>query len=333
MKLSYIIPVFNIKEYLPQCIESVLSQSLDDCEIILIDDGSTDGSGLICDEYSARFSNIISLHIKNSGPSVARNAGLKISKGEYVWFIDGDDYITGDFSNELYTFATENNLDILRFSYKLSNDEEPVNLVFEDRKIYSREELKPFLYHSNTDRLLIYAWRNIYKRDFLLNNNIKFSEDLKMIEDPPFNMECLSKCNRFCAIKKTVYCYRIRNNSLQRTKFVKDYDLTVLKQCELKNKFFNDAFGKSKEYDCDSAEFTVKVLLPLMLKNIYNGENNNKIYELKRIRKSKMIKKSFEDYNIELFKSRSLDWVATKLLKLNLFFPVHLICKYILYKK
>lgn len=91
--LSFIIPVYNVEAYLKKCINSILEQSGADCEVILVDDGSTDGSGLICDDFSEKNTNVRVLHQKNSGHSVARNAGLKMAVGEYVSFIDSDDYI------------------------------------------------------------------------------------------------------------------------------------------------------------------------------------------------------------------------------------------------
>ena len=111
-KISVIVPVYNVEKYLRKCIESILNQTFREFELILVDDGSTDSSGKICDEYALKDSRIKVIHKENGGASSARNAGLDVAKGEYIGFVDSDDWIEMDMYGELYRLIKENNTDI-----------------------------------------------------------------------------------------------------------------------------------------------------------------------------------------------------------------------------
>ena len=115
MKFSIIIPVYNVEKYLKKCLTSIVQQNFNDYELILVDDGSTDMSGKICDEFEEKYNNIIVMHISNSGVSNARNKGLEIARGEYIWFVDSDDYIRDNIMTFLYDTAVCNDSDIVAF--------------------------------------------------------------------------------------------------------------------------------------------------------------------------------------------------------------------------
>ena len=332
MKISFLIPVYNLEQYLPDCLESILSHSFSGCEIILVDDGSTDKSPEICDKYASDYGNVSVFHIKNSGVSAARNVALKYAKGEYVFFFDGDDYLVNDNISKLYETAKENNLDILHNTYYCTANDEVSKLSFTENKLYAHEDMLPQINVANMNRILIFAWRNLYKKSFLTENGILFSEELRIAADPVFNMNCFVKCKRFMAVNMPVYCYRIREQSIQRVKYKKDYYSALQKQWELKNKYFHEGFSDSTEYDKDSAEFTIKVLLPIMLGNEYENHRKNRYKILKNIANSEMLIQSFKNYDIRNFKSRSLDWLMTYFMYKKLYFGAHLICNFILYK-
>lgn len=111
-KISIIIPIYNVEKYLPICINSILNQTFKDFELILVDDGSTDSSGKLCDEYAKQYKNIVVIHKKNSGPSDARNEGIKIAKGDYLTYIDSDDYVTNDCLETLLRLVINYDADI-----------------------------------------------------------------------------------------------------------------------------------------------------------------------------------------------------------------------------
>ena len=121
--LSIIVPIYKVEQYLSKCIESLLNQDLspEDYEIILVDDGSPDRCGKICDEYAATFSNIRVVHRANGGLSAARNSGIETAQGQYIQFVDSDDYLEPEVLKTLVTKMETDNLDILRFNYQNVN--------------------------------------------------------------------------------------------------------------------------------------------------------------------------------------------------------------------
>ena len=121
-KVSLVIPMYNVEKYLPECIESAQNQTLKDIEIILVDDGSPDNSGKIADEYAKKDERITVIHQQNKWLGAARNAGLKIAKGEYISCIDADDYLSLDFCEKLYDFSVKHLLDILIYPTYLTDD-------------------------------------------------------------------------------------------------------------------------------------------------------------------------------------------------------------------
>ncbi len=337
MKLSYIIPVYNVEKYINECIDSILGQSFDGYEIILVDDASPDNCPRICDEYAEKYPEIIRvIHKSNAGPAAARNDGLKIATGDYVWFFDSDDILTGDCVNEIYETAFKNNVDILQLSfmsfYDGKNDSYKTESVFEYGKVIRHKELTKYVARSNTERSVIFAWRNIYRRAFLNNSNVLFDQSLKMLEDPAFNTLAFLKAESFAAADIPIYAYRIRKDSLQRKKYVKNYDTVMEYQWRLKRKYFRENSDNDGLFYKDLAEFTIKTNLPVLLSNIYYNKIDGRYGLLKRIGNSEMLRTSFDEYDINEFKSKSLDWWATLFIKKRLYLPAHLICKNILYK-
>lgn len=332
MKISYIIPVYKVEEYLPQCMESILSQKFDDYEIILIDDESPDGCPQICDDYAKKYPDIVKvIHQKNTGWVKAKNAGIRVAKGDYLILADSDDFFIEDRIEELYSIAVKNNLDILHNSYSSHNDFSG-NIVktvpeLELNHLYTHEELEKELCHAHEKFLLAFVWRNLYKREFLINNNIFFDENLRMVADAPFDMLAFSKAERFMAVDIPNYRYRIREGSLQRQKFIKDYDKMLNYQWTQKRKNFSENCHASKDFDRDIAIYTIISLLPMLMSRAYSNNVPEKYDVLKRVGKSEMMRQSFKDYDINEFRSRSLDWIMTWLIKHKLFFPAHLICK------
>lgn len=176
MTLSIIIPVYNIGPYIQRCVDSIINQKRSDieAEIILVDDGSTDTSGVICDKLSDRYDNIVVIHQPNGGQSDARNHGLGKATGDYVWFVDGDDYIEDDSLEQLSAFIGQSP-DIISISYKQ---------LFDDGTI---EECVSEINQSNTSfsgidalsRLgAIPAWASIFRCRFLLENKLYFAKGI-----------------------------------------------------------------------------------------------------------------------------------------------------------
>ena len=188
--ISVIVPIYNVEEYLPACIESILNQTYRDLEILLIDDGSTDNSGKICDEYAEKDKRCIVIHQQNKGLSGARNTGLDNAKGEYISFIDGDDYIHPQMLEILYEALLKGDYDFSMALYKEVYAKEQIQLI----SSYSfneicRDQLMYGLYNSsnknNTYREMNFhaVWNKLYRRELI--NNTYFTS--LSAEDTVFN--------------------------------------------------------------------------------------------------------------------------------------------------
>lgn len=183
--ISIIVPVYNVEQYLNQCVESVLIQTFTDYELILVDDGSTDSSGSICDEYVKIDDRVKVLHKKNGGLSSARNAGLLISKGEYVVFIDSDDYwLETDFLKSLYDKCYNCNYDVIRGEYNVVDAEGNYlrTSFIEGKKEFEDSIFSPYDMMATVIKGGYFSWLFVIKckiaQKVLFNENVKFQEDI-----------------------------------------------------------------------------------------------------------------------------------------------------------
>lgn len=211
-KLSIIIPVYNIEKYLTRCINSITTQNTNECEIILVDDGSTDSSTAICDSYSKQYDYIHTIHQTNQGNSCARNIGINKAKGDYIWFIDGDDYIEHNALNIILNQISSNS-DIYIINhinlYQSHSIEYQISFPHE-KKISGIECLKR--------NGAIQAWVSICKRDFLIHNGIFFTKGIYH-EDFEFSIRLYSLAKTVEHINKPLYYYICdRNGSIMNQK-------------------------------------------------------------------------------------------------------------------
>lgn len=217
MKLSVIIPVYNVEEYLKKCLDSFVNQTEKDIEIICVDDGSTDNSLNILKEYENKYQNLHIYCQENQGGGVARNTGLKHANGEYVYFFDSDDWAELNLCEDVYKIATENQKpDIIKFhgySFSMKN-----NLIYKEINIKSIPNYiynKIINFEEYCDELLKYTaipWNSFYKREFLISNNIEFS-NLKCGNDISFFIDTLIKAKTIYAINKFYLYHRTNINS------------------------------------------------------------------------------------------------------------------------
>lgn len=216
IKVSVIIPVYNVEKFLRDCIESVINQTLSDIEIICINDGSPDNSIDILNEYASIDPRITVISQENRGVSVARNRGMRLAKGKYLYFIDSDDKLLDpDALEVLYTKAEEKNTDILIATSVYYSQ---LTGKYERRPVHTQvdklaEEFgdRVFNYHD-LDKYLFYIpvtiWDKLYRRSFLIDNNIFFIEGL-IFEDNPFLFETMLKAQRVCVLNRPIYQYNI----------------------------------------------------------------------------------------------------------------------------
>lgn len=203
MKLSIVIPAYNVEQTLERCVESVLRQKFRDFQVILVDDGSTDRSGEICDELSKRDHRIQVVHQPNKGLSAARNAGIKKSKGEYITFIDSDDYIHGDTLKPL--------MDILAIHHEYDFIEYPVDQYVgkrgKQRRLFFRQQqfndMRTYWYETEAFKHA-YAWNKIYRRE--LFQDVKFPVGMKF-EDIHTLPRLLENCRTVATVNEGLYYY------------------------------------------------------------------------------------------------------------------------------
>lgn len=215
--VSVIIPVYNVEQYLKQCLDSVINQTYKNLEIILVDDGSTDNSGKICDEYALKDTRIKVIHKDNGGLSDARNTGLKIATGEYITFIDSDDDIELDMVEYLYSVLIKFNCKMSVCTHnviKNNRTKKSFNLK-EDFKLSSFDCIKKMLYHDGTDTS---AWAKLYKKD--LFENIMYPKG-KLFEDIATTYKLFIKSDEIASGHLAKYNYKIRSNSIVRKSFTK----------------------------------------------------------------------------------------------------------------
>lgn len=208
--ISIIIPVYKVEIYLEKCIQSVINQTYENLQIILVDDGSPDNCGKICDEYAQKDHRIEVIHKSNGGLSDARNKGLEIAKGEYIGFVDSDDYIEADMYEVLYNLLKQYNADVSICNfYTVSQGKITIKNADNGIKEYNRIEiLKEVLLDKNIQS---YAWNKLYKKE--LFDEIKYPVG-KKYEDIGTTFYLLEKCNKVVVIGKPEYYYINRQDSI-----------------------------------------------------------------------------------------------------------------------
>ena len=208
--ISIIIPVYKVEKYLEKCIQSVINQTYENLQIILVDDGSPDNCGKICDEYAKKDHRIEVIHKSNGGLSDARNKGLEIAKGEYIGFVDSDDYIELDMYEVLYNLLKQYNADVSICNfYTVSQGKITIKNADNGIKEYNRIEiLKEVLLDNNIQS---YAWNKLYKKE--LFDEIKYPVG-KKYEDIGTTFYLLEKCNKVVVTGKPEYYYINRQDSI-----------------------------------------------------------------------------------------------------------------------
>ena len=267
IKVSIIVPVYNVENYLNRCIDSIINQTYKNLEIILVDDGSTDNSGKICDEYKKIDSRIKVIHKTNGGLADARNAGLKIYTGDYVCFVDSDDYVVSNAIEEYTKKAVYNNSDVvvcgmerISIRYGVENKEIFIpqygDCIIDESNI--KEELWKPLYYGDEKKLtcMISACTKFIKAEFLNSHNLLFNPERKRSEDWEFSLELYARKPKIVFINLPLYVY-FRDFSRKTLSF--SIDRNAFKFLQKSDAFYKKYFDfvdfSSKQYSkmfCDS---------------------------------------------------------------------------------
>lgn len=299
-KVSIIVPVYGVEKYIDKCLDSLVKQSLKEIEIIVVNDGTKDNSQKIIDKYVKKYPDKIKSYIKeNGGQGSARNYGLKKAMGEYIGYVDSDDFVEKDMYKKLYNKAKDDNYDIVVCgNYNVSED-------------YQNKNIDTFINNYNTDLENIFfgkmaVWNKIYKRDVLIKNKLEFKEKV-WYEDLAFTIKAIINSNTFAFINEPLYDYLIREGSTMNNS-------NVARNLEILDAFddiLNYIKHNKKEEHLEKIEFlaidhiyisaivrvlkadtdnkikkeTINKLIDYMNKNFPNYKNNEYINTLSRNRK------------------------------------------------
>ena len=245
-KLSIIVPVYKVEPYIHKCVDSILNQTFTDFEIILVDDGSPDNCGKICDEYAQKDKRVRVIHKENGGLSDARNAGIDVAVGKIIGFVDSDDWIEAYMYAEMLSYMEENNLDIVCAD---TNQVKEGKVKFKPRysknKIWSRNEAVCEILNGTLDNA---AWNKIYKRNVI--GDVRYPKG-RIYEDVATTYKFISNSQKVGYISKAYYNYLKRKGSIvasgfnsksrydcflgyrERLNFAKEHNLECINDCEL----------------------------------------------------------------------------------------------------
>lgn len=326
--ISIIIPVYNCENYLGKCLESIINQKYSNFEVIIVDDGSTDNSFDVYNYYQEKDTRIKVIKQKNGGVSKARNVGINNSIGEYIFFIDADDTIKEDMLAIMHKSAVENDGDIVFTGFEVrgsnlrKNDTNTLKKCCDGKSstVITNEEAIIRTISTNPDEILYgYIWRNLYKAEILRENNIRFSEGIKISEDFMFIIEVLDKCKNVVIIPDELYIYNINDSSVT-SKYIDTLhnDMYFINQWifnNICNKYINTIDGY---YCCVSNTYLCTIQNICRSGSPYSLKESIKLaYKLKKEYKYKdIINKIWKQKN----KFRKKAWVAFVLFKFNLDF-------------
>lgn len=284
-KVSIVIPVYNVEEYLRECLDSVVNQTLRDIEIICIDDGSTDNSSQILAEYQSKETRLQVISQKNGGQSKARNAGLDVATGEYIYFLDSDDYIKTNAMEILYTTAATNELEILYFDSEVIYENDILRNEFSEfSTAYNRKkEYKGVFDGKNLfcrlimdNAYVVQPCMQFVKREYLEEKHIRFLEGI-IYEDNLYTFESILQADRVAHIKDKLYVRRIRLNSTMTDNKIRFFHFYSIFMCYIKMLQFSYSVPQQQILE----KAIVKVLSGIFrsAQNKYNSISHYNLFE------------------------------------------------------
>ncbi len=217
--ISIIIPVYNVEKYIAECLDSIICQDCKDCEIILVDDGSTDNSLSICEYYCRKYKNIIFIHKENGGVSSARNVGINMAKGKFISFVDADDWVESNYIQTLKSYIkNEDAADIIFFSmFLISQNGEKNKITLEPTNCKERTAVEDAIFslrYAGERDTFGWTWDKIFKKDIIQNKHIRFQEEVHFREDELFTLEFCRYITTLQITAEPLYNYRIRKDGL-----------------------------------------------------------------------------------------------------------------------
>ena len=325
--ISVVIPVYNTsKEYLEPSLKSTIIYNKS-VEVIIVDDGSKNEQTIeLCDKFAEQNDNVSVFHIENAGVSSARNFGVQMAKGEYVLFLDSDDELTSDAFEQLLNTVSEKAVDIVLFDYYKAFDNRIAEIKYSNQnKLFLNENCYEILKDSLVvEKSLALCWGKIFKRSFLIQNNLAFNKDLVAAEDADFAISCYSVAKSIFYLSKTLYKYNVFQESAVRT-FKKDMPEQYIKS-------MNHIIDVIKETNNNELlkyvyNFSLYHLLLIIVNNVFSKKNTatlrEKYRQLNNIGNNKCFSEAIKYLDYSLFsKTRA---ITLFFYKHGLYFPLYLI--------
>jgi len=271
--VSVIVPVYKVEKYLHRCLDSILAQSYKNLEIILVDDGSPDNSGAICDEYAQKDSRIKVIHKQNGGLSSARNAGLEIATGSYISFVDSDDWLDFKFIETLRNAMIETDVDMTACAFcRTKGDIAKRNKFERNSKIVKDRYFAVFDEKSYAG----YACNKLFKKEIIEKYNLRFDEKIFNGEDFPFTLEYVHNSQKTSYINQDLYFYFFRETGIMNSIRLSERFITIIYAREKALNFLRN--NAPECYDVCKASY-ISILLKIKYMSALNMEKYNALYE------------------------------------------------------
>ena len=285
-KISIIMPVYGVEEYVSRAIESIQNQTLSDFEFIIVDDGTPDKSGEICDNYAENDSRIKVIHKENGGAPSARNVAIPLAKGKYLYFLDSDDWAEPTMLEDMYNIAEETNAQLVVSGYFIDtyyNDTEHLTLNMKDLDaVYNQDEFRQNAYRLFDSNLLYTPWNKLYSAEYIKGNNILFPQTLW--DDFPFNLMVVRDIERVAVTSKQYYHFLRARAESETAKYVP----IMYDKREEEHRWMLELYNYWEIDDENSREFIARRYIERLIGCIENI--TNKRCDLKPKEKRKQIK-------------------------------------------
>lgn len=277
MKISVVVPIYNVEKYIERCLDSILAQTYSDFELILVDDGSPDKSGDIAEEYAKKDTRVKALHKPNGGLSSARNYGIVRASGEYICFVDSDDWVEPTYLEELSGLLEKNEADIAICGFLKNSGEDIIETkVDENIVVQSGIDAIGNIYGSQYVKYVV-AWNKMYRR--ILFDNVLYTEGI-INEDEAICAQLYYQAKKVVCTDKVLYNYRVSNSdSIMSARYTLKR-LDILKALEIRMDFYQEK-KLSDYYEKDSFKYMYKILLNIIEIKKMDGRDNLVIKELK----------------------------------------------------